>query len=45
MRHACECIRNGLLESPIMPLSESVAIMEMADKLIEMCGISVMAEK
>lgn len=45
MRHACECIRSGLLESPVMPLSESIAIMEMADQLIKLCGISVMEEK
>ena len=45
MRHACECIRQGLLESPVIPLSESVAIMEMADRLIDMSGISVMKEK
>ena len=44
MRHACACIRQGLLESPLMPLSESIAILEMSDRLIEMCGISLMKD-
>lgn len=44
MRHACACIRKGLLESPLMPLRESIAILEMSDKLIGMCGISLMKD-
>lgn len=40
LRHACQCIREGLTESPVMPLSESVAILDMADRLMEMSGIT-----
>lgn len=39
LRHACRCIREGLTESPVMPLSESVAILDLADRLMELSGI------
>lgn len=40
LRHACQCIREGLTESPVMPLSESIAILDMADKLLAMSGVA-----
>ena len=40
LRHACRCIREGLTESPIMPLSESVAILDRADRLMAASGIT-----
>lgn len=45
LRHACRCIREGLTESPVMPLSESIAILDMADRLMAMSGIQSASRK
>jgi dihydrodiol dehydrogenase / D-xylose 1-dehydrogenase (NADP) len=33
------CIREGLLESPVMPLDESISIMETMDTLRQLWGV------
>ena len=33
------CLREGLLESPLMPLDESVSIMETMDAVLALSGI------
>lgn len=37
--HVCNCLRDGRTESPVMPLDESIAIMEVMDKIREEWGL------
>jgi len=39
VRHLCECVRKGLLESPRMPHRDSVAVMRVMDSLRAQWGI------
>ena len=38
-REACRCLREGLTESPLMPLQETLRIMELMDAIRERLGI------
>ena len=40
-----ECVRNGLTESPTMPLDESIAIMEVLDGIRRQWGLEFPPEK
>lgn len=37
--HVCNCLRDGRTESPVMPLDESVAIMEVMDEIRDEWGL------
>ncbi len=39
-RHVGECLRKGLTESPIMPLADSLALVDTLDRIRACCGIS-----
>jgi predicted dehydrogenase len=38
-RHVGECLRNGLIESPVMSLEDSLLLMETIDRIKKTCGI------
>lgn len=38
-RHVGECLRNGLTESPVMSLEDSLLLMETLDRIKKACGI------
>lgn len=38
-RHVSECLRKGLIESPVMSHADSVLLMETLDRVREKCGI------
>ena len=33
IRHICQCIKEGKIESDVMPLAKSIAIMRISDKI------------
>jgi hypothetical protein len=37
--HAMQCLRDGLTESPVMPLDETLAIMRVMDRVREQIGM------
>jgi predicted dehydrogenase len=38
-RHVCECLRNGLTESPVMTHADTLALMEILDEIRTIAGI------
>jgi predicted dehydrogenase len=38
-RHVGDCLRQGLIESPVMTHSNSIALMELLDEIRKICGI------
>ncbi len=38
-RHVCQCLRDGLLESPVMSHTDSLLLIETLDRLRASCGI------
>jgi predicted dehydrogenase len=38
-RHVSECLRNNLIESPVMTHADSMLLMETLDRIRETCGI------
>lgn len=43
-RHVNECLRKGLIESPVMSHADSILLMETLDRLREQCGIQYPAD-
>jgi predicted dehydrogenase len=44
-RHVCECLRQGLTESPVMSLEDSLLLMETLDRIRKACGIQYEVDK
>ncbi len=44
-RHVSECLRNNLIESPVMSHSDSLLLMETLDRIRETCGIKYEADR
>lgn len=44
-RHVSECLRNNLIESPVMSHADSVLLMETLDRIRETCGIKYEADR
>ena len=38
-RHVSECLRSGVIESPVMTLADSILLMETLDRVRQKCGI------
>jgi len=43
-RHVNECLRNGLTESPVIPFSDTIELMETLDKVRQIAGIHYPAD-
>jgi predicted dehydrogenase len=43
-RHVCECLRKGLTESPVIPLSETIERMQVLDEIRKKAGIRYSAD-
>ena len=44
IRHACECLRNGLTESPVMSFADTMLLIETLDAIREKAGIKYDAD-
>ncbi|MFZ6013317.1 MAG: Gfo/Idh/MocA family protein [Bacteroidota bacterium] len=44
-RHVGECLRNNLIESPVMSYSDSLSLMDTLDKIRAQCGIRYAADE
>lgn len=43
-RHVSQCLREGLIESPVMSHSDSILLMETLDRIRQKCGIKYAAD-
>lgn len=44
-RHVSQCLRNGLIESPVMSHADSMLLMETLDRVREKCGIKYSVDR